>query len=288
MEKKQLSLRVARWFIHLQDYDYTVEHRSGTQMRHADALSRCPIIIINDDFISTICRAQAQDEELSAIRKVLQSRSNYKDFILKSDVLYKVVNDEELLVIPKGLQAEIIKRAHEKGHFGVRKTKELISKDYYLPKLEEKIQKHIQNCIPCIVTNRKLGKQEGELYPIHKEAEPLHTYHVDHLGPLESTSKNYKHIFVVIDAFTKFCCLYPTKSTSSKEVVTELVQQSVVFGNPVQIISDRGTAFTSDEFGQYCDSQGIKHSTITTGLPRANGQVERLNSVIISVLSNSH
>ena len=35
MEKKQLSLRVARWFILLQDYDYTVEHRSGTQMRNA-------------------------------------------------------------------------------------------------------------------------------------------------------------------------------------------------------------------------------------------------------------
>ena len=92
-------------------------------MRHADALSRCPIKIINDDFISTIYRAQAQaqDEELCAIREVLQSRSNYKDSILKSDVLHKIVNNEELLVIPKGLQAEIVKRAHEKGNSGVRK-----------------------------------------------------------------------------------------------------------------------------------------------------------------------
>ena len=61
IEKKH-SFRDARGFIHLQDYDYTVEHRSGTQIRHADALSRCPLMIINDDFISNICRAQAQDE----------------------------------------------------------------------------------------------------------------------------------------------------------------------------------------------------------------------------------
>ena len=106
------------------------------------------------------------------------------------------------------------------------------------------ILKHIQNCIPCKVTNRKLENLEGELHPIHKEAKPLHTYHVDHLGLLESPSKNYKHIFVIIDAFIKFCWLYPTKSTATKEVSLKLVQRSIVFGKPVGTILDRGIAFT--------------------------------------------
>ena len=60
-------------------------------------------MIINNDFISTICRAQAQDEEQCAKGEILQSRSNHKDFILKSEVLHQIVNDEEFLVIPKGL-----------------------------------------------------------------------------------------------------------------------------------------------------------------------------------------
>ena len=123
------------------------------------------------------------------------------------------------------------------------------------------------------------------MHPISKEAEPLHTYHVDHLGPLETTSKQYKHIFAIIDAFTKFCWLHPTKSTTSKEAIAKLNAQSLVFGNPFQIVSDRGTAFTSDEFRAYCEAEEIKHVTITTGLPRANGQVERLDSIIVSVLS---
>jgi len=58
-----------------------------------------------------------------------------------------------------------------------------------------------------------------------------------------------------------------------------------MFGNPSQIISERGSAFTSEDLNLYCNSEGIKHHPITTGLPRANGQVERLNTTIMTVLS---
>ncbi|KAG5317260.1 POL3 protein, partial [Pseudoatta argentina] len=51
------------------------------------------------------------------------------------------------------------------------------------------------------------------------------------------------------------------------------------------IITDRGTAFSSLEFQNYCKEEGIKHCMVTTGLPRANGQVERLNRTIIPVLT---
>jgi len=118
-----------------------------------------------------------------------------------------------------------------------------------------------------------------------KEAEPLQTFHIDFMGPLQSTHKAYKHILAVIDGFTKLCWLYPKKSTSSKDVITRLEAQSAIFGNPAQIISDRGTAFTSDEFKKYCEDEGIELHAVTTGVPRANGQVERLNATIVSVLS---
>jgi hypothetical protein len=34
------SSRLTRWAVKLSEYDYVVEHRPGTKMRHADALSR--------------------------------------------------------------------------------------------------------------------------------------------------------------------------------------------------------------------------------------------------------
>ena len=89
----------------------------------------------------------------------------------------------------------------------------------------------------------------------------------------------------VIDGFTKFVWLYPTKSTGVQEVLDRLEKQKNIFGSPSRIISDQGRAFTSEEFQKYCRDNGIKHHAVTTGLPRANGQVERLNRTIISVLT---
>lgn len=67
--------------------------------------------------------------------------------------------------------------------------------------------------------SRKQGKQEGLLNSINKSDVPLETLHADFLGPLSRTAKGYKHIFVITDAFSKFCWLFPTKSTTAKEVI---------------------------------------------------------------------
>lgn len=42
---------------------------------------------------------------------------------------------------------------------------------------------------------------------------------------------------------------------------------------------------TSHSFERYCKDRNIRHILITTGMPRGNGQVERLNAIIINVLA---
>lgn len=79
--------------------------------------------------------------------------------------------------------------------------------------------------------------------------------------------------------------LYPTKTTNAAEVIDKLKKQSVIFGNPRRIISDRGTAFTSKEFEDYCTTERINHILTTTGVPRANGQIERMNRILIPLLT---
>jgi hypothetical protein len=75
-----------------------------------------------------------------------------------------------------------------------------------MPNVRDGIQKVIRNCIPCILAERKQGRQEGFLSTISKGEVPLDTYHIDHLGPLPSTKKSYNHVFLVVDAFSKFVC----------------------------------------------------------------------------------
>ena len=49
----------------MQDYDYHVEHRAGTQMQHVDALSRYAMMTITyDDVTTKIHKAQAEDDEI--------------------------------------------------------------------------------------------------------------------------------------------------------------------------------------------------------------------------------
>lgn len=151
----------------------------------------------------------------------------------------------------------------------------ILKRDFWFPKMRTKIQQVISNCVKCILAEKKFGKNEGLLNPIVKGMVPLDTYHIDHLMP--STRKTYNHLFVVIDAFTKFVCIYLTKSTTAEETINKFKKQAVIFGNLRRISSDRGTAFTASLFQEYCKNENIEHILITTGIPRANGQVERIN-----------
>lgn len=102
---------------------------------------------------------------------------------------------------------------------------------------------------------------------------------------MELTHKKYNHLLVVVDAFSKFVWLYPAKGTDTTSVVERLQNQSSIFGNPKRIVTDRGTAFTSKHFSDYCSKEGIQHLLIATGVPRGNGQVERINRIIIPLLT---
>ncbi|GFV41222.1 integrase catalytic domain-containing protein [Trichonephila clavipes] len=48
---------------------------------------------------------------------------------------------------------------------------------------------------------------------------------------------------------------------------------------------EKGSAFTSKLFNDYCDEENIQHLQIATGVPRGNGQVERIHRTLIPVLT---
>lgn len=290
MSKKNLCVKVARWALFLAEFQYVIVHRPGKNMSHVDALSRNPlprVFLVEesvDGMIIRLKRAQREDEQIQAILKNVEENKT-REYEVKNDLLYRVESGEYLVVVPKSMQTQVVQRAHGRGHFGINKTEALVRNDYWFKGMREKVESVIRNCIDCILAERKTGKQEGLLNSIPKGSLPLDTYHIDHLGPIPSTKKSYRHIFVVIDAFSKFVWMYSTRSTDSDEVIKRLQKQAEIFGNPRRIISDRGTAFTSNAFRDYCKDENIEHVLITTGVPRSNGQVERVNRTVIPLLT---
>ena len=191
IKKKDVPLRISRWAMFLQEFDYIVEHRSGTQMQHVDALSRVSCLLVEDSIKHRLNEAQLQDEWVKAIRKIIE-KDSYEDFYLKHGLLYKDPN-RELLVIPASMEEEIIQIAHREGHFGIKKTRDLFERQFYIPNILPKVTKVVRNCMECIVSEAKMGKSEGILSPIDKSDRPLRTYHIDHIGPMENTQKHYNH-----------------------------------------------------------------------------------------------
>ncbi|XP_042913385.2 retrovirus-related Pol polyprotein from transposon 17.6 [Parasteatoda tepidariorum] len=166
MSKKQLTPKIARWALFLEDFDYEIVHRPSKQMRHVDCLSRYPIMHITcDELTSKIVTCQINDEYINSIKQLLENKS-IDDFVVKNNVLYKLENDNYLLVVPQQMQTDIIKSTHANGHFGITKTLDVLKQNYYFPDMKKCVENVVNNCVECILVNRKAGKREGFLNPI--------------------------------------------------------------------------------------------------------------------------
>lgn len=147
--------------------------------------------------------------------------------------------------------------------------------------MKEKIEKVICNCISCILSEKK-GRQEGFLNVLEKGSVPLDTYRI---WILYQQFKSDINIYSLSLMGLQSLFGFTQKTIGTSEVIGHLQKQAAVLGNPHRIISDRWSAFTSHEFKEYCKQKNIHRHLITTGIPKANGQVERLNRVIITLLT---
>ncbi|GFV00735.1 retrovirus-related Pol polyprotein from transposon 17.6 [Trichonephila clavipes] len=69
MQKKELITRIARWALQLEEFDYEIEHRAGSRMKHVDALSRYPVMIVcNDTLTSKLKKAQKEDDNIQTLQ----------------------------------------------------------------------------------------------------------------------------------------------------------------------------------------------------------------------------
>lgn len=205
---------------------------------------------------------------------------------MRNGLVYRKKDSGILFYIPKSMEFTILHKYHdEMGHYSVEKTVNNIMRNYWFPKLRTKVEIYIKNCLKCIAFSPVSGRKEGLLNSIPKGEIPFHTLHIDFLGPLDKKCQSKQHVLLVIDAFTKYVKLYATKTTASKEAIRYLTDYFQNYSIPRIIISDRGTAFTSQEFRDFLDAKGVQHIAIATGSPQANGQVERINRTLTPMIA---
>lgn len=290
--KKDLLPRVARWWIYLQDFDFTIIYRKGAMLPHADYLSRNPCNSVNniDRPRNWAQIAQAGDEET---RKLIQASErgelDSSRFLLRNEVLYyryiPVGEDPRLLCyIPKGQRLSLLRIFHDEHcHIGIDKTLELILRHFWFPGLRAFVKKYIGHCITCIAHKRV---PRAPLQPISswtKPDVPFDTLHLDALGPLPE-SKGFKHVLLVVDAFTKYCVLTPIPRQDFDELSQVCRKVISLFGTPRLIVTDRGRMFESSGFKSWMQDLGVEVHHITPEMHHANGQVERYIRTVLNML----
>ncbi|KYB29884.1 hypothetical protein TcasGA2_TC031567 [Tribolium castaneum] len=296
--KSQLIPRIARWWLQLLEFRFKVKYRAGTQMSHVDALSRNP----NDsktskdvlalDKADWVLAGQLTDPKIKELHNILSKppsteykQNVHKNYALREERVYRNTTKGLQWVVPKGMRQQVVRAAHdERGHFAAEKTLSRLSDCYWFPRMRDYVSDYIACCIPCIMKKKPSGKQEGFLHPIPKPTKPFDTIHLDHLGPFPRSKRGNVHIIACIDACTKFLFMRPVKSTKTVFVVNFLNELYVTYGKPRVVITDQGSCFTAAKFREHCDQNQVTHVKVAVATPRANGQVERLNRSILSVL----
>lgn len=287
MSSKFTNNRIYRWSLLIQEYDFNISHIKGKNNIVADAFSRkdnhelnklkSVLIAVNElhtrkkPFTIECVKIAQMDEDIYKIKNMLNyNNNNYKSYKIIDECVIKKLNELELYVINKDLTKEIAMEIHLKyGHIGVKKTWLIFRENYYCKKDRKIIKKVINDCFLCLMGKYKNYHNENSVQNIEVH-QPGDLITIDYVGNLIMSGPGLKNILVVVDAFSKFVKLYPTR-TCTTDVTIELLEdylKNVI--KPKTILADNATYFNNGKFRSHWAELGIRSTFCSIRHPQGN------------------
>lgn len=299
----KLPMRIERWSMYLQEFDFLVEYRSG-KTNPADYMSRHPCKEKNDHHqrhqanrtervvkqitansvptamtLQEIKEATEKDSTINKIKDIIQSDNRearfneedlkpYKTIHLELSIVDGLLLRQTRIVMPTALRRKVIKLSHE-GHQGIVKSKQLLRQMVWFPGIDKMVEKEVRKCLPCQAATPY--KQVEPLQMTELPEEPWQNISVDFCGPYPTG----EYCLVMVDDYSRYPVVEVIHSTSAAAVIPKLDKIFAMFGIPKTCKTDNGPPFQSEEFATYAKEQGFKHRKITPLHPAANGEAER-------------
>ena len=250
------------------------------------------VMAIDEELAQNIRQALPADPQIGPYLKHLADDTMPRDddvaeylkpFSLHKDGL--VLRDGLVYVPDEGnIKLEILKSCHDSkisGHLGQAKTLEIVSRNYFWPRMRQYINEYIQTCDTCARNKTPRHAPYGQLHPLPIPAGPWESVSMDYIVELP-LSNGHDAIYVCVDRLTKMAHFCPTTSNVTAEQTAQLYLQNIFkhHGLPNNIISDRGTQFTSKFTRRLLELCDIKSNKSTAYHPQSDGQTERVNQVL--------
>ena len=137
--------------------------------------------------------------------------------------------------IPETLRADLLKKNHDdllEGYFGVEKTLEFLSREYYWPKKRADIEKYLQGCDICMSIKAQRHKPYSSM-----QALPVFTYNekdlsMDFVTGLPKSKDwrriEYNSILVIVDRLTKMVHYEPVITTMDADQLGEVLIKAAI------------------------------------------------------------
>lgn len=153
--------------------------------------------------------------------------------------------------------------------------------------MREDISIWISKCEMCASINPPPQKKVKAPVGSMPTGAPWDRLATDILGPLPLTPRGNRYILTITDYFTKWVEVFPvpdqTATTCAQLILNEIISR---YGCPLSIHTDQGRNYESDLFHELCELLEIKKTRTSPKNPKANGQVERFNRTLISMIKS--
>ncbi len=192
------------------------------------------------------------------------------------------------LVVPSKFRERVMAVGHEalmSGHLGKGKTADRITSSFYWPGAMADIKRFCASCDSCQRASPRGSTRKVPLVSAPLIDTPFRRVAVDLIGPISppSGTKN-RYILTMVDYATRYPEAVALRSIDTETVAEALVEMFSRVGVPSEILSDRGTQFTSALMREVGRLLGVKQLHTTPYHPQANGLVERFNGTLKGML----
>ena len=276
-------------------HSYSIVFRKGVNHANADLLSRLPspVETLGSSSESTkvqhlrinslpvtadeVARSTRTDKHLSKV--LFFTKNGWPDsvthelrpFFLKRDSI-TIEQDVLLLgirvIVPLALRDAVLQQLHD-SHPGITRMKGIARSHVWWPEIDQDIEYVVKGCQSCQL--QQATPVEATVHPLVWPQVPWYRLHIDYAGPF----LDYMWL-VVVDATTKWAEIIPVKEANSAQTIQALETVFARFGYPIQLFSDNGSTFTSEEFRRFCEYKRIRQIFAAPFHPRSNGEAERM------------